>query len=155
MTKPDSNTAVFSDETQKDRKHLLISSVIGIAIGTSGIIPTRVSALGIEFSYQDRVALLWVLWGIVFYLLVAFCLHAGSDYFAWRETNLRRLEEIEARMRTGEGDMTAHISQRDRIKAGRRVSLWHVLQISFEFILPLLLAASSMVALYSAQTPLN
>lgn len=58
----------LSGVTRSERKILLGVSVIAIAIVKTGLIPTKISALGIEFSQADRSALLGVMALVVIYV---------------------------------------------------------------------------------------
>lgn len=74
----------LSPHTRSVRKSLLISSVVSIFIATTGLIPEKISALGIEFSRADRGSMLWVLGLVVAFLLVSFTVTAAADFAAWR-----------------------------------------------------------------------
>lgn len=73
----------LSPHTRSVRKSLLIASVIAIFIATTGLIPAKISALGIEFSQADRGSMLWVLGLVVAFLLVSFAVTASADFAAW------------------------------------------------------------------------
>ncbi len=72
------------EETRKERRNLLGTSAVGIVMVKTGLIPTKISALGIEFSDTNRVTLLRILAGITVYFLVAFIIYAISDFWAYR-----------------------------------------------------------------------
>jgi hypothetical protein len=72
--------------TRKERKLLLISSILGITIVKTGFIPTKISALGIEFAQTDQNSLLLVLGSIILYFLIAFLIYGTSDFLIWRLT---------------------------------------------------------------------
>src|SRR6266851_5310284 len=70
----------LSEVTRKERRNLLIFSVLSYAIFKTGLIPTKITALGVEFSSTDQTALLRVLAGLVAYFLLTFVVYGGSDY---------------------------------------------------------------------------
>ena len=74
--------------TRKERLYLLAVSTVGLFIEYTGLVPTKVSALGIEFGKTNQNALLYVLALIILYFLVAFILYATADFFA-RQAALR------------------------------------------------------------------
>ncbi|WP_146257044.1 hypothetical protein [Stenotrophomonas maltophilia] len=74
----------LSPHTRSVRKSLLIASVIAIFISTTGLIPAKITALGIEFSQADRGSMLWVLGLVVAFLLMSFSVTAAADFAAWR-----------------------------------------------------------------------
>lgn len=75
----------LSEVTRKERRLLLGMSTIGIAIVRTGLLPTKISALGIEFGAADQRSLLNILAVITAYFLVAFVVYAASDWVAWTE----------------------------------------------------------------------
>ena len=60
----------LSDTTRKERRSLLGASALGIVIVKSGLVPSKITALGIEFTRTDQRALLAALAAVVVYLLV-------------------------------------------------------------------------------------
>lgn len=74
----------LSPHTRSVRKSLLIVSVVAIFISATGLIPTKISALGIEFSQANRESMLSVLGLVVTFLLVSFAVAASADFVAWR-----------------------------------------------------------------------
>ena len=74
----------LSQETRKERRSLLAVSALGLIIVKAGLVPTRIAALGIEFSQADRTTLLWSLALITIYFLVAFLFYALADYSSYR-----------------------------------------------------------------------
>lgn len=74
----------LSEETRKERRYLLCISSLGIFMVKTGFIPTKITALGIEFSETDRNTLLKVIAAIIIYFLVAFVLYSLADYWSYR-----------------------------------------------------------------------
>lgn len=66
------------------RKSLLLSSIVSAAVASAGFFPTKISALGLEFTQADRVSVLWLLAIVVAFFLVSFIVVASGDYAAWR-----------------------------------------------------------------------
>lgn len=85
----------LTEVTRKERVYLLAVSLIGIAIVTTGLVPSRIAALGIVLDQPDRAALLILLAVVTAYFLVAFVVYAASDYVTRRTI----LELVTARMR--------------------------------------------------------
>jgi hypothetical protein len=80
----------LGDATRKERRSLLIISIIGITITKTGLVPSKISAIGIEFAETDKQTLLAILAIVTFYFLIAFLVYAISDFLAWRRA-LRHL----------------------------------------------------------------
>lgn len=74
---------ILREETRKERRNLLAASAVGIVIVKAGLIPTKISALGIDFSQTDQRTLLWVLLGVTAYFLAMFVVYALSDILAF------------------------------------------------------------------------
>jgi len=87
---------------------------------TSGalLIPSKISALGIEFSQTDQKSLLSMIALVVLYFLVAFALYASSDFIAWRfafraairdwVTQTKKREEERPLRSAGEANLTGY-----------------------------------------------
>jgi hypothetical protein len=74
----------LSEVTRRERRLFLAVSTVCFAITKAGLVPTKISALGIDFSQADQKALLKILAAIVGYLLVAFVVYASADFLGWR-----------------------------------------------------------------------
>lgn len=59
-------------------------STVGIIVAKTGFVPSKISALGIDFSFTDQKMLYRALSCVIGYFLVAFILYAASDFVAWR-----------------------------------------------------------------------
>ena len=75
----------LSEVTRKERVYLLGTSMVGIAILKTGLVPTQITALGIEFQEADQEIFLSLLGLVVLYFLVAYIVYAASDFLAWWE----------------------------------------------------------------------
>jgi hypothetical protein len=75
----------LSEVIRKERVYLLGTSIVGIAILKTGLIPTKITALGIEFRGADQAIFLSLLGLVVLYFLAAFVVYAISDFLAWWE----------------------------------------------------------------------
>ena len=83
----------LSQVTRNERRFLLAVSVIGITLVKTGLVPSKISALGIEFTQTDRKSLLSIIALITIYFLVAFAIYAASDFVAWPLAFLPALRE--------------------------------------------------------------
>ncbi|HEX5725489.1 MAG TPA: hypothetical protein VFX98_08480 [Longimicrobiaceae bacterium] len=135
----------LSDETKRDRRSLLIASVAAVAVGGAGIVPTQIGALGIAFSEEDRASLLWVIAGIVGYLLLGFLLHSVLDLLRWIAAYRRDTETLEAKLRAGDGDMQAVQQQLERLEKLKSWSVGLFLFAVYEFGIPLALGVFALI----------
>jgi hypothetical protein len=94
--------STLSDEARKQRRNLLLASAVGIALVKLGIVPTKISALGVTLDPGERKNLLTGLFVIVLFFLVDFVAYAFTDLVAWmpysrpdfrREITERRLRK--------------------------------------------------------------
>jgi len=84
----------LSDVTRKERRLLLGVSVIGIALVKIGLVPSKISAFGIDFTPVNQKSLVYLFAVIVIYFLAAFIIYSASDFIAWRLAFRAALEEI-------------------------------------------------------------
>src|SRR5260221_1629280 len=75
----------LKDVTRKERKMLLGISVLAIVLVKTGLVPTKISALGVEFSETHQQALLLIVSLVDIYFLFAFVIYATTDFFVWRK----------------------------------------------------------------------
>ena len=76
----------LSEVTRKERKSLLGLAAVGIALVKVPLVPTKLSAFGLEFSTVNQKALLTLYAVVVAYFLVAFLTCSFTDYVAWRRS---------------------------------------------------------------------
>ena len=137
----------LTEVTRKQRTLLLGVSALGATIAQTGLTPTKISALGIEFAQSDQRAFLGILIVAILYFLAAFVVYGASDFFAWRlaaiiareeaaRKNYRRQQDaVEAKFAETHGD-TFRLNPRDffLVRWGRKHS---VIRALFEFALPM------------------
>jgi hypothetical protein len=140
----------LSEVTRNERKALIAASGIVIAISKTGLIPTKISALGIEFGSSDQNALLFVLQLIIIYFIVAFIIYSLSDYTLYREILHNSICDYVVRQ--SENKLDKNVERDLGILENMHRSWWRVswpipfIRGFFEFIVPLLIA---FYALYS------
>ena len=73
----------LGEASRRERHALLVASAIGLTMASTGLLPTKISALGIDFSISDQAAMLKLLAAAILYLLLAFSAHSYADYMEW------------------------------------------------------------------------
>ena len=153
----------LSAVTRGERRTLLGVSTVGILIAKTGLVPERISALGVEFERTDQGALLVLLALVIGYFLAAFLVYAASDLVAWRieyRNSLIRarreqvLSERPVRTLTG----TPLTPEEDTRVMAQLPGSWLVaasaplsaVRALFEFALPVLVGAIAIYALLTA-----
>lgn len=84
----------LGETSRKERRNLLAASVVGLLISKVGLIPTKISALGIELSGSSQIAFTILAAGIILYFVLAFLLYGLSDFLIWRERYQQYLEDV-------------------------------------------------------------
>ena len=107
----------LSEVTRKERLYLLATSTISVGIVKTGLVPSRISALGIQFEEANQNALLFLIGVVVAYFLVAFIIYAVADFFAWLEDYQT---VIEARRRLENELNSKANARRDRVYSNLR-----------------------------------
>jgi hypothetical protein len=75
----------LTEVTRKERRNLLIASMSGVLIVSMNLVPTRISAFGIEFSASARGYFVGLVAALVCYFFIAFIVYGTSDFFVWRK----------------------------------------------------------------------
>jgi Ca2+/Na+ antiporter len=124
----------------------------------AGILPTKVSALGIELQATEQSAFLSLMALGLFYFTVAFLIYAMSDFIVWRNAVTKEyvawyskmMSEIDAAPRGNSN----HEVEIETIRAYERNRKWSnltkpvsIARGLFEFALPLFVAAYSIYIL--------
>ena len=140
----------LSNETRKERRLLLGVSLLGIAMVKAGIVPKKISALGIDLELANQRALLYLVSFVTVYFILAFSIYAASDYIAWRKRvtkyyaeNVRsffkRVKEPDGFIRDNE-PLVEQAEKRERFWKGISPFASNI-RVFFEFILPLLVSS--------------
>lgn len=159
----------LSETSHNHRRSLLAVSAIGIAIALTGLIPSKITTLGIEFSETNRSSLLIFLVCVVSYFLIAFLAYAIPDFVAWssdlRESQLanfqalrekkRRQEERLAELSLADKPTFEEITEelyREEDVTANELSLdnpqWYwYLKAGFDFVLPLAVSVYAIIVL--------
>lgn len=155
----------LSDVTRRERRLLLGACAIAITMVKTGLVPSKISALGIDFSPGDQKSLLWIAALVVFYFVGAFLTYGISDFISWRVAFHDALRDIakqryEESRRGEDPDIRGHAILEEMEKLGVRNYRWghmskpvSLLRASFDFGLPIVLGIYTIVALLLAPAP--
>jgi len=138
----------LSEVTRQERKFLLGASALGVVIVKTGLVPSKISALGIEFEQADQKALLIAVGAVVLYFLFAFIIYGTSD-FALKLYKQQKAERVRAT--TGkfkhEGFLNYFLERAWR--QDKTANIIAYARIIFEFVLPVLIAIYSIILLWT------
>ncbi len=84
----------LSAVARKERRSLLVASALGIIMVKTGLVPSKISGFGVEFTQTNQKTFLVIFGLIVLYFLVSFLIYAVSDFLAWRIAFNRKRHEI-------------------------------------------------------------
>ena len=155
MTEPNPrllHADILTEITRKERRNLLIASMIGICVAELGLVPTRFSALGIELTAPAQRQFVLIVAALVCYFLAAFLIYALPDLFAWWKKyqqyliQLTSYEQSFSREDQDECD-ELHKSIPKMIWLQKGAVPVAFLLVVFEFVLPLTLGAISVLSL--------
>jgi Ca2+/Na+ antiporter len=138
----------LSEVTRKERRMLLGLSMLGIFFVKAGILPTKISALGVDLATNDQGAFLFLTSLVLLYFTVAFFIYAMSDFIVWRKS-LTELYLLEYRQYMQERDYRPQSAdeaelEEEETRAHKRNAIWlsltkpmSIFRAIFEFALPL------------------
>lgn len=138
----------LSDVTRKERRNLLLASVTGLLVETTGLVPTHISALGIEFSPPAQSAFVVLVTLTVVYFIGAFVIYGASDFFVWRKRYYDYLVAVEVESRNwSEEDQRHYDELHEDIRRIHWLYEWSkplaFIRALFEFALPMVIGAAS------------
>lgn len=153
MTDPNPSTFLedpLSTISRAEHRNLLISCVVALLVSFAGLVPSKVSALGIELTAPEQRAFIITLAGIILYFSIAFLAYGLTDFFIWRQKYQNYLSSASSYMEswTEEDQHHYEMSNLPRIawlyRWAPRIA---VLRIFFEYGLPLIIGTLSIAFL--------
>ncbi len=145
----------LSETTRKERRFLLVLSFIAVAVAQTGLIPTKIEALGIAVEKTDQKALLLLLSVLVAYLLITFIIYATIDFVRFRGAyNSALLNHLQSEhgfyREQDEPKDPPH--ERTRKRIGRRIGFYMVMsrrsafvRTGWEFLFPVVVGIYAIV----------
>ena len=74
----------LNETTRKVRRNLMASSVIGVVITKVGLVPSKISAFGVDFTSSNQQALMVLLASAIAYFAISFLVYVYSELTAWQ-----------------------------------------------------------------------
>jgi hypothetical protein len=143
----------LSAVSRKDRRALLAVSLTGLTVVWTGLIPSQIATLGIQFSAGDRSSLLKLLALVILYFMVTFTAYAWADFIVWRLAYLQFVrsefddavdgQELQADRK---GDFEERLNFRV-LQLYRVTPKSAMLRAAVDFVLPIAAAVWALVAL--------
>jgi len=144
----------FTEVTRRTRRNFLAASVVGIVIVKVGLIPTKISAFGIDFTQSNQNALLNLITLVISYFGIAFFVYMLSELTAWqiafRSQELKRIQDKEKlKIEHEDHDRMHWFMSRYRLTTNIANPMF-ILRILFEVGVPLTVGIYAVVAILSA-----
>lgn len=144
--------------TRKERKVLLATSMVGLAMVKVGLVPTKISALGIDFDKTNQQAFYLVVGILLAYFLCAFLIYAVVDFVVWQRVwyKCKVPEIVENEIGIYPDDLDMAWWQLWENNRTFRIIYHHLprpvayIRLSFEIVLPLAIGIYSLWLVFSA-----
>lgn len=133
----------LSPATREERKILLAVSAIGLAIDVLGLVPTKISSLGIDFSPGIHATTKLMISVIIVYFLAAFLIYAWHDYTFGRFSRIIEVSRALTSEKQYPGDVIAAAAMHWGHLYGQAARL----RIIFDIFVPSAWALFALVAL--------
>jgi hypothetical protein len=146
----------LSEVTRKVRRSLLGVCILSMALVKAGLLPSKITALGIELFIKEQRSLTTLLLWVVVYFLISFIVYSLSDFIAWKLDFMKAYdiekERIESHANQNSNKPKSNISViYDALKprgVRRLIYPTSILRAILEFILPVVSGMYSIIALY-------
>ncbi|MBM4855601.1 hypothetical protein HYO47_22400 [Vibrio parahaemolyticus] len=150
----------LSEVTRKERRMLLGLSMLGVFFAKTGIVPSKISTLGIELAATEQSSFFYVLAAMLVYF--AFALYAFSDFIVWKkaviESDVSEYKNyvIERETEHQQNPIDEEVSS-SRLMLYRKNRVWlsakkpvSLARSFFEFILPIIVGSVSLFMVVDA-----
>jgi hypothetical protein len=144
----------LNETTRKVRRNLMAASVVGIILTKVGLIPTKVSAFGVEFSSANQEALMLLLASAIAYFTINFIVYVYSELTAWDLLfTSREMEDmkVEALRYEKEGPSDASKFREHTRHLYFRTKPTFYIRLFVELIIPIVFAIYSAYSLISTE----
>jgi hypothetical protein len=154
----------LKDVTRKERRALLGVSVVALLVARTGVLPTKIESIGIDFTIGNKASLLLLLSAIVGYFLVMFLVYAVSDFVAWQKSYRDPIDQLkfdahESQYRAADAGATNVVIGIEAVN--RRKEAWDailrraiaptsVTRAVMEFLVPTLVGVAALVCVLRA-----
>jgi len=145
----------LNETTRKSRRNLMAASVVGVIITDVGLVPTKISAFGVEFTSSNQQALITLLVAAVGYFAISFLVYIFSELEAWRIVIAsKRIDQMsdasEKHNDRATGFLHMDIFQRNIENIYIKSERTFYARLAIELAIPLVFACYSIHALLSA-----
>lgn len=147
----------LTEVTRKERRILLGACAIAFTIARTELVPSKISALGVEFTAGDQKSLFSIMALFITYFLWAFLTYAISDFVAWRVAYYSAVSELAKYMKEGSGIGSLRIKkspfERKSIVWGGISRPVSILRALLDFAVPVAVGIATIVLLLRTEVP--
>jgi hypothetical protein len=146
----------LNETTRKVRRNLMAASVIGVVLTKVGLIPTKVSAFGVEFSSSNQNALMLLLASAIGYFAISFVVYVYSELTAWQLVfTSREMEEMKHEATRHEREFIAGNNDESKFRDHVRHLYFRTkptfyIRLFVELVIPIVFASYSAYSLLTA-----
>ncbi|NWO06545.1 MAG: hypothetical protein HLX50_12925 [Alteromonadaceae bacterium] len=146
------------ETTRKVRRNLMTASVIGVVLTKVGLVPSKISAFGVEFTSSNQRALMIVLAAAIAYFAVSFMVYVYSELTAWKIVIAsKEIEEIKEQSKT-ESYQLFGVDEDEKFrqhlrKIYSRSKPTFYIRLGVELLIPIVFAMYSCFSLINVEIP--
>ncbi|KPZ60350.1 hypothetical protein [Pseudoalteromonas sp. P1-7a] len=150
----------LNETTRKVRRNLMAASVIGVVITKVGLVPTKISAFGVEFTSSNQQALMLLLAAAIAYFAISFLVYVYSELTAWQivitSKEIEELREISEKERSSVFGSVEEDKFRDHVKhIYFKSKPTFYIRLGVELAIPIIFAIYSCIALLNVNIPVK
>jgi hypothetical protein len=144
----------LSEISRKERRNLLISSMLGIIVAEIDLVPKKMSALGIEFSVSSQKSFVVLIMIVICYFIISFIFYGLTDFVIFRKKYQDHLLKAEVESQNWTEEDQRDQDERHATMAIPNTEWFYVwsprlvkVRAVVEFIIPVLIGIASIITL--------
>lgn len=148
----------LNETTRKVRRNLMAASVIGVVLTKVGLVPSKISAFGVEFTSSNQQALMTLLAVAIVYFAVSFIVYVYSELTAWKIVIAsKEIEEIKEESKSTSRQLYGYDEDdkfRDHLRnVYSRSKATFYTRLGIELMAPIIFAVYSCLSLINVEIP--
>jgi uncharacterized membrane protein YwzB len=116
----------LSTTTRVERRWLLVSSVVLVAVTWGGLVPAKIDAFGMEISTINARVLVWLTCLITGYFLAAFIFYYRADHFAVSQSAIETVDFLTDKLVASGANRNVGMTEE---RFGQVLSAWWDIQL--------------------------
>ncbi len=116
----------LSMTTRAERRWLLVSSVVLVALTWGGLVPTKIDAFGMEIPTINARVLVWLTCLVTAYFLAAFIFYFRADHFAVNRSAIDTVDSLTDKLVSSGANKNVGMTEE---RFGEVLSAWWDIQL--------------------------